>query len=318
MPEQGGALGAHRGEPGDQLTGVVGIPAGTAGDRRPEQPFAEVAVGQRGQCGLSGGQHQREEIPAGAPAGLGGPRCGGDRVRREPVQLGRGVDNDGGGVHVGEQPAAESGGQRRQLGVERTQPFLLRRGQAGAGADGVAVPMFEQAQRLRIQLQIVPCGEEGVEPGEQVRVQGDRVGVRGQLRRDPHLDLLDAWGGQRADERREHRPDPPQGGAGALQCHHGVVERGRPSASGDRRDLGAVLGHADRERLLQVLLVDRGEVREAERQSAGHQERVHASSRTSRAARRRMTTPTPRPPSSTSASAIHEKSCSHRSAAMPT
>ena len=276
MAEQARPLGTQRGDPPDDVAGVVRVAPRPARDRRPEQLLPQRPVGEGGERGLVRGQHEREHVAAGMAADLGRPRGGGDRVRRQPVEPRGVVDDEGRVVGVGEQPGAELRGQRRQLGVQRAQPLLRGGVEARAGPDRVAVAAFQQAQRLGVQAELVAGGVQRVQPGEQGRVQGDRVGVRGEQRRDPGLGLADTRGGQRPDEHEEHRRDPPQRRARPFQRDDGVVERGRPGQGGDRGDLGALLGHRDVEGLREVLLADRGEVGEAEGQRARGEERVHA------------------------------------------
>ena len=52
------------------------------------QPLAQLAVGERGERRLLGGQHQGDQVAV-LPAGGGGPGRGGDGVRGQPGQLGR-------------------------------------------------------------------------------------------------------------------------------------------------------------------------------------------------------------------------------------
>jgi hypothetical protein len=84
----------------------------------------------------------------------------------------------------------------------------------------------------------VAGGVQRVEPGEQGGVEGDRVVVRGEQRRDPGLRPTDARCGERPDKHEEHGRDPPQCRARPLQRDDGVVEGRRARPRGDRGDVG--------------------------------------------------------------------------------
>ena len=73
------------------------------------------------------------------------------RVGGEAVELVGVGDVHGGGRGPGEQPVAELGGERRQLGVDRAQPLLLGRAEPGARAHGVAVVALDEPARLGVE-----------------------------------------------------------------------------------------------------------------------------------------------------------------------
>jgi hypothetical protein len=234
-----------------------------------------VAVRERGEGGLAGGQHHRDQVAV-ETAALRRRGRRGDRVRGQPVQLGDVGDVHGRVVGLGQQLAAELGGQRGQLGVQLAQALLLGGAEAGAGAHGVAVVALQQPVGLGVEAELVADLEEGLDAGEQGRVEGDGVVVRRQLRCDVGLDPPDAVGAARAHQREEHRRHALQGPPGALQRDDRVLERGRSGVGGDRLDLRALLGHPGLERPGEVLLADRGEVGVAEGQRARGEERVRA------------------------------------------
>ena len=108
-----------------------------------------------GEDRLPGRQHEREHVGTVVTARGGGPGRGRDGVAGQPVELRRILDDDGGVVRLGEQPGAELRGQRRELGVELPQPLLVVGVEPGARPHGVAVPPFEQPQRLGVEAQLV-------------------------------------------------------------------------------------------------------------------------------------------------------------------
>ena len=95
-----------------------------------------------------------------------------------------------------------------------------------------------------LRFERVAAGVHGLEAREQPRVEVDRVLVRGELRRDLGLDLLDRRVGRRLGEVEEHLADARQQRAAALHCLDRVGERRRLGIGGDRLDLGGVLLHA--------------------------------------------------------------------------
>ena len=181
--------------------------------------------------GCSVGRIERDQVAAVVAAVARGAGRRGDRVGGQAVQAGGIGDVHGGRVRAGQQPRAELGGQCGQFRVQRTQPLLLGRAETGPGTHGVAVMAFEQPQRLRVESQLVAALVQRVEPGEQAGVEPDRVAVRGQLRRDLGLDLLDPRRRVRADPAEEHPGDPVQRPPGPLERDDRVANVGPPEAT---------------------------------------------------------------------------------------
>jgi hypothetical protein len=199
---------------------------------------------------------------------------GGDLLLTQPVELGRVADADGGRLGGQLQVLPERGGQLRQLAVELRQARASGVVEAGAGQDAVEVVALDQPHRLGVEPGVVPRGVDGVDAGEQDRVQAQRVRVRGLQGRELPLDLAETGRGHRRGQVAEHRPGPAQQGTGALQGLDRVPERRRPGRAGDRVELGALLGHPGEHRLATVLQRDLGERREPVRQRRVGQQRV--------------------------------------------
>ena len=135
------------------------------------------------------------------------------------------------------------------------------------------VPL-EELGRLGIEAQLVAVGVQLVDPGEQRAIQGDRVGVGGQLGGVLGLDRLQLGVGVGRGQAPEHPAYAVEDPAGALQRDDRVREGGRGVAVGDHRDLGQLLGHPGVQTGPEVLDGDVGERRQLVRQVAGGEERV--------------------------------------------
>ena len=270
--EQAGPLGAQGGHPGEQRPGV-GVPAQPAGHRRLVETTTHVAVLQRGERGLRGGQHERDEPAVQAPV-LGGGAGRGQGVGAEPGGLGlvgeverRRVRRVG---HLGVEALRERG----QLGVDLAEALLAGLRQGGARADEVAVVALEQPGLVGGQAQVRPARVQGVDPGEEPLVEEEGVGVRGPQGRELGVDGTHAGRRVGAGQGARHRHHAVQQPAAALQGEHGVLEGRLVGLRGHRLPLGPLLRDPGRHRRRQVLLTDPVERGQPVRQRAGRRERV--------------------------------------------
>src|SRR5690606_1303520 len=130
-----------------------------------------------------------------------------------------------------------------------------------AGAHEVDVVALDQTNRLRIEAERIASGMEPIDAREELRVQQDRVLVRGELRRELGLDRLTALVRVGGSEREEGRRGALEQLSGSLERDDGVLEGRRLGILRDRLDLLEMLGHAALERGREVLVLDQIERR---------------------------------------------------------
>ena len=104
---------------------------------------------------------------------------------------------------AGQQLLLEVGLQRRVLLVELAQLRLVGVRQIGAGMDELQVVDLQQLQRFRIELQRVALVVDRLHAREELRVEEDRVLMRGELRRLVGLDLVQRVVGVGLDDAEE-------------------------------------------------------------------------------------------------------------------
>ncbi|CAB4913300.1 unannotated protein [freshwater metagenome] len=254
---------------------VVVLPGRRAGHRRLVQPAPQVPVGQLRHRRLARGQHQGQQVAL--PAALGGRRgrCF-DLGLAQPGQLGPVGDQHRGGLGGDHQVLPERRRQLGQLLVERAQLLPPGLVELGPREHEVQVVALDQPDRLGVQA--VPTGGHGrvhrVDPGEQLRVQPQRVGVRRRQRGHLALDLAQPLRGVRRRQCVEDDLGPVQQLPGPLQGDHGVLERRLVGRAGEGGDLGPLRGHAGQQRLAAVLQGQLGEGRQPERQRGRLRQRV--------------------------------------------
>ena len=110
-------------------------------------------------------------------------------------------------IDLGQHILAELRLKLRQFRVDGPQPFLLLVGQFGAGTDKLAMGLFHQAQRFGVEVQRLAIVVERLDALEQCAVEQDAVAVRGQLRRNLHLDRLHLVVGMRRHQAEENARD---------------------------------------------------------------------------------------------------------------
>ena len=229
---------------------------------------------QHGQRRLAAGVHQGDDELARQAAFLGG---GGGRIDiavRHAGQFGARVDDEALGIRFLQHVLREGRFQACLLGVVGFQFFLVRIGQLGAGAHEIRVIALQQAQGFGIEAQLVALGVQGVDAGKQFRVQGDRVAMRGQLRRHVHFHRFEhairVGRGHVAEDALHAVQQLPR----ALEGHDGVFERGRLAIVGNGIDFGQLAFHAFGKRRRVVRILDQAELRHLERQRTGFEQRI--------------------------------------------
>jgi hypothetical protein len=149
-----------------------------------------------------------------------------------------------GSVGVGEHPVREARGEGRLFLVERGQCGLVRVRELRSRAHEREALALDEVLRLGIEAEAVPLLVDRLHPRVELRVEVDRVGVRGELRRDLGLDLLDRRIRVRLVHVEEDLGHPRQQLARPLHRDDRVLERRRLGIRGDRVDLGALPLHA--------------------------------------------------------------------------
>ena len=259
----------------DDLTVVELVAAAAAHQRAPGELFTHVTTGQLGQLRLTGEIHQRQCVLAfQATAGsFAGSRF--DLSLAQSFQLGGGVDDQCDVVDFLEHVLRKLGTKPGQFAVDLSQTRLLLVVQPCAGANEIPMGFFEQTQLFGIKAQAIALLVERINPGEQIRVQQDRIAVRRQPRRHLALDLLAGIIGVGTDQVEEHRGHPRQHPAAALHGHDGVVEAGCHGTGRDSLDLGQMLFHAALHGRDEVLVANLVEWRHLQRQRGDFEEWVH-------------------------------------------
>lgn len=275
VAEEAGPLRAQPDDLQDERLGVVGVAAVAPGALRVVQAAAQVAVRQRREVRVAGGQDEREQ-PRAVVALLARGLCGGgDLTGGEAVELGDVVDEDGEVVGVGEQLLLEVRAQGRELLVELTQPHLVVLVEPGAGDRHLGEVTLDQATRLGVQRrERVLVVMDRLDPSVEAWVEAHGVAVGRELRGVVLLDRLHRGGRERARRPEEGETRAAQQRSGALQRDEGVLEGRGLGVGGDGLDLGAVLRHAEVEGLPVVLVADQREGRQGEGQRARLEQRV--------------------------------------------
>ena len=271
--EEPGLFGAKLRQARDGGASIVGAAALGACPGVFKDGLASGAIGERGQIGLLRGVLQGNDVTLNF-ALLGGFRGGGD-FRFAQAGEGALVRGDvGRGLGGGEQLGFEGGGKRGLLFVQLLQFLLVGGREVGARVDKFFVLEFEQAQRLRIELERSSLPIDRGDALEELRVQKDGIAVGGQLGRLDVFYFLQRGievGGRNAVE---HVRDAVEQLAGLFHRHDCVLECGRRGIIGDRLHLLALLGHAGFDGGLIIGVLDFVEWRRLKRQCAGRIERI--------------------------------------------
>ena len=157
---------------------------------------------------------------------------------------------------VGEQELGEFRREVRFLFVELPQRRFVRVGELRAGAHERPVVALEQIRALRVEAEGVALLVERLDPRVELRVQEDRVLVRGELRGFFRPDLLHRLVRVRLREIEEDLRDARQQLAGALHRLDRVRKGRRRGVVRDRLDLGDLPFHPFFDRRPVVGVVD--------------------------------------------------------------
>jgi hypothetical protein len=239
-----------------------------------QQALPHRPVGEGGQGGVPGGQHQGEHIlpvEAAVPGGLGRGR---DLSVVEPGQVVDVVDHHGEVVAVSEQVLLEPGRQGGQPHIEVAQGHLVGVAERGPRQGELGVVALEQVRGLRVEVEAAATLVEGVDSGVERGVESDGVGVCCQQRRKFFFQRGAELGRVRGAQREEHRRHSVQHPTAPLESDQGVLHGRLGGIRRDRGDLGELLGHAGSEGGSVVLVPDLGEGRQLIRQGAGGEERI--------------------------------------------
>jgi hypothetical protein len=269
--EEPGALGAQPHDVEQGLPRVVGAAAASAGSGRREQPVADIGPGERRECGLAGGQHQRDEPAVEAPR-TGRLAGRGTRAVVEPIELALVDEVQREVVRVGEEVLLEGRRQRRQLGVQLGQAGAGVGIERGAAEHGLAMDAFEQVRLVGIECQLVAHAVQQADPGEEPRVQPDGIVMGSEDRGELSLEGVDRLVGVGRARVLEDGQHPAQELARAFEREEGVLERRRRRIVGDGVDVGVLLAHAEFDRLPVVLRPYECEERQPVGEGAGFEE----------------------------------------------
>ena len=122
----------------------------------------------------------------------------------------------------------------------KAQPLVG--GELGASAHEIEMVPLQYAQRFGRQAKARAPLEQCINPGEQRRIEKDRVPVPRHEGRHVTLDGLQLIIGVSCGQLRKHRIDPPQRLAAELQRRDGVVESRRIGLRRDRRHFALMRG----------------------------------------------------------------------------
>ena len=223
---------------------------------------------------MSGGKNESDEVLALEATLLRGLGGGGDLAGFETVELCDILDHDCQLVGVGEQVLLEAGPCRRELLVVVAQRGLLLVVEAGAGDGELREVALDEVARLVVEVEALELVVEGLDAPEQLRIELDRVGVRGEQGCDP---LLEFGGGVVAVCRglvEEHPRDALEQLAALFEGDHRVLERRHVPPTGDALDLRELVGHALLEGRQVMLVGDLGEGRHAEGEGTRFEEGI--------------------------------------------
>ena len=169
---------------------------------------------------------------------------------------------------------AERGAEMRQPLVDLGHPLLGGLVEPGAGAMEAGIGALQEPHLLRRQAERGAIVVQQRDPAEQHRVHHDRVPVPRHPQRHLLVDLQQRRVGMRRHQVVEHRRNPGEQFARALQRDDGVGEIRRRRIVGDGGDLGGVIGEGLLEGRHEVLRLDLGERRRLERRLPRRQQRV--------------------------------------------
>ena len=233
-----GALVAQLHDLGDGRVGVVGVAVVAAIDELLPDLLAQGPVVGEGQEGIDRRSRvqDRPALQVAAARGAGGGRLVG--VGQAP-HAGL-VGDQRPGVLIGDDLLAEAGEGVGQGGVDPAQLGLAGRVQIGARTDEGVAATLGQTLLLGAEARRVGGVGDGLDPLEQLLVEGDLVRSRRQQRRQLGVDRVIGFA---TDVGCHHAIDigrAVQRLAGQLQRRHGVGEGRGLGVVGDGGDIGAL------------------------------------------------------------------------------
>jgi hypothetical protein len=244
VAEKLGPLGPEGGDLGRDglVVGVVAVVAPV--DEGGEELLPEVSPGGILEEGDAARLVEGEDpLPLAQVASLG--RFGGaldDGLGQAGQLLGLVQDEDEAVVLL-EDVLAELLGQDGELLVDRPELRLLGLVEVGPAADEELVGLVQELGLLRGQGELVLALPDGLDPGEELRVEVDVVLVLGQERGDRRLDLLHLLVGVGRGQVEEDVRHLGQEGPALLQGLDGVGEGRRLGIAVDGGDLLLLAGH---------------------------------------------------------------------------
>ena len=162
----------------------------------------------------------------------------------------------GSGLGRGKQPGDEGVRERRFFLVQLLELFLVGVREIGSSFDELLVVVFDQTQRLGVELERGALVVDSLDAREELRVEGDGVLMRGHAWGKPLLHLLKIVIGVGAGDAVEDERDTAEKPARFFKGDDGVLKCGRRGAVGDGRDFPDLLGHAGFEGGLVVRVLD--------------------------------------------------------------
>jgi hypothetical protein len=178
------------------------------------------------------------------------------------------------GALVGKHVLAEGRAEQRQTLADRREPRLRFGIEMGADTAEGDVIALQNPALLRVEPERVPPFAQTLDSAEQARVEIDLVAMSGQERRYLALDRLQVRVGIGAAQVEEHRADPAEMEAAALERSDGVVEIRPSRIDRDRLRLGPLLGKGLFERRAKMLRREAVKGRRLERGRPGSEQRV--------------------------------------------
>ena len=169
--------------------------------------------------------------------------------RVESLELELVGDVDGERVRVGEETLLELGRQRGDPLVQRGELGATGVVKAGTCEHRDSMPAFEQVCRLGVEREVVSGVDEGLDPGEEPRIEADRVAVGGEARSELRLECVELVVGDRRARVLEHREHSAQKDTERSSATIVLSKVAGDASSAIASTSLALLGHAELERV---------------------------------------------------------------------
>ena len=277
--EQLRLLGAELRQALDDVLRVVAVSARGAHRRQLEQTLTDRSILERCLRRLLRRVADRNHPLAGKAARLCRFGSRRDLGVGQSVEIRLLVDDQRADFRPCEQLVGEIGAELGELLVERAHADLVGLGQLRARAHEVTVVPLDERLLLGGQRACLAPVVHRSHALIELIVQVNRVAVRGELRRDDILDLLEGVVGVGADNGEESFRRTIEQRAGAFHGHDRVVEAGWLHLLRDHIDLGQLLPHSLFESGLVVLVPNEIETRSVIRKRALDEQRIRAGGR---------------------------------------